>query len=384
MEVYMDNAATTRAYPEVVQLMNKIMEEDYGNPSSLHMKGVEAERYIRRAREILAGILKVEEKELIFTSGGTESNNLAIIGGALANQRAGKHLITTRIEHASVYQPMMFLEQMGFEVTWLPVNAYGLVDLDALREAIRPDTILVSMMCVNNEIGTIEPITDAAAIVKECNPNTLFHVDAIQAYGKFRILPKKMHIDMLSASGHKIHGPKGTGFLYISEKMKIVPIIYGGGHQKGMRSGTDNVPGIAGLGLASKMVYDHLEENDKHMRGLRTYFVRELAKMDQVVVHGPQGEEAAPQIVSAAFVGVRSEVLLHTLEERGIYVSAGSACSTHKRSGSPTLTAIGLPKNQMEATVRFSFCETTTREELDYTLQVLNEVIPMLRRYARH
>ena len=384
MEVYMDNAATTRAYPEVVQLMNKIMEEDYGNPSSLHMKGVEAERYIRRAREILAGILKVEEKELIFTSGGTESNNLAIIGGALANQRAGKHLITTRIEHASVYQPMMFLEQMGFEVTWLPVNAYGLVDLDALREAIRPDTILVSMMCVNNEIGTIEPITDAAAIVKECNPNTLFHVDAIQAYGKFRILPKKMHIDMLSASGHKIHGPKGTGFLYISEKMKIVPIIYGGGQQKGMRSGTDNVPGIAGLGLASKMVYDHLEENDKHMRGLRTYLVRELAKMDQVVVHGPQGEEAAPQIVSAAFVGVRSEVLLHTLEERGIYVSAGSACSTHKRSGSPTLTAIGLPKNQMEATVRFSFCETTTREELDYTLQVLNEVIPMLRRYARH
>ena len=171
---------------------------------------------------------------------------------------------------------------------------------------------------------------------------------------------------------------------YISEKMKIVPIIYGGGQQKGMRSGTDNVPGIAGLGLASKMVYDHLEENDKHMRGLRTYFVRELAKMDQVVVHGPQGEEAAPQIVSAAFVGVRSEVLLHTLEERGIYVSAGSACSTHKRSGSPTLTAIGLPKNQMEATVRFSFCETTTREELDYTLQVLNEVIPMLRRYARH
>ena len=202
--------------------------------------------------------------------------------------------------------------------------------------------------------------------------------------GKFRILPKKMHIDMLSASGHKIHGPKGTGFLYISEKMKIVPIIYGGGQQKGMRSGTDNVPGIAGLGLASKMVYDHLEENVNHMYDLRAYFVGELEKMDQVVVHGSHGEAAAPQIVSAAFVGVRSEVLLHTLEERDIYVSAGSACSTHKRSGSPTLTAIGLPKNQMEATVRFSFCETTTKEELDYTLQVLNEVVPMLRRYARH
>lgn len=269
-------------------------------------------------------------------------------------------------------------------MTRLGVNAKGQISPEELKEAIRPETILVSVMFVNNEIGAVEPIAEIGELIKQVNPKTYFHVDAIQAYGKFRILPKKMHIDMLSASGHKIHGPKGTGFLYISEKMKIVPIIYGGGQQKGMRSGTDNVPGIAGLGLASKMVYDHLEENDKHMRGLRTYFVRELAKMDQVVVHGPQGEEAAPQIVSAAFVGVRSEVLLHTLEERGIYVSAGSACSTHKRSGSPTLTAIGLPKNQMEATVRFSFCETTTREELDYTLQVLNEVIPMLRRYARH
>ena len=247
MEIYMDNAATTRVYPEVVQLMNKIMEEDYGNPSSLHMKGVEAERYIRHAREILAGILKVEEKELIFTSGGTESNNLAIIGGALANQRAGRHLITTRVEHASVYQPMMFLEQMGFEVTWLPVNAYGLADLQALRDAIRPDTILVSMMCVNNEIGTIEPIADAAAIIKECNPSTLFHVDAIQGFGKVVLHPKRIGIDMLSVSGHKIHGPKGTGFLWVRDKVKLQPLILGGGHQKGMRSGTENVPGVAGM-----------------------------------------------------------------------------------------------------------------------------------------
>ena len=384
VEAYLDNSATTRCYEEVKDIVVKTMMDDYGNPSAMHQKGVESERYVKEAAGQIAATLKVQEKEIYFTSGGTESNNWALIGTALANRRQGNHIIISSIEHPAVSAPAEFLESQGFEVTRLGVNAQGQISPEELKEAIRPETILVSVMFVNNEIGAVEPIAEIGELIKQVNPKTYFHVDAIQAYGKFRILPKKMHIDMLSASGHKIHGPKGTGFLYISEKMKIVPIIYGGGQQKGMRSGTDNVPGIAGLGLASKMVYDHLEENDKHMRGLRTYFVRELAKMDQVVVHGPQGEEAAPQIVSAAFVGVRSEVLLHTLEERGIYVSAGSACSTHKRSGSPTLTAIGLPKNQMEATVRFSFCETTTREELDYTLQVLNEVIPMLRRYARH
>ena len=410
MEAYLDNSATTRCYEEVKDIVVKTMMDDYGNPSAMHQKGVESERYVKEAAGQIAATLKVQEKEIYFTSGGTESNNWALIGTALANRRQGNHIIISSIEHPAVSAPAEFLESQGFEVTRLGVNAKGQISPEELKEAIRPETILVSVMFVNNEIGAVEPIAEIGELIKQVNPKTYFHVDAVQAYGKFRILPKKMHIDMLSASGHKIHGPKGTGFLYISEKMKIVPIIYGGGQQKGMRSGTDNisenakvqpqilgggqqagmrsgtdnVPGIAGLGWASKMVYDHLEENDKHMRGLRTYFVRELAKMDQVVVHGPQGEEAAPQIVSAAFVGVRSEVLLHTLEERGIYVSAGSACSTHKRSGSPTLTAIGLPKNQMEATVRFSFCETTTREELDYTLQVLNEVIPMLRRYARH
>ena len=385
MEAYLDNSATTRAYPEVGDLVYKVMCQDYGNPSSMHRKGVDAEHYVKEAKETIAKVLKVNAKDIYFTSGGTESDNLALIGCARANRRAGNHLITTSIEHPAILNTMRYLEEEeGFRVTYLPVDASGRVNLDALKEALCPETILVSVMYVNNEVGTLQPIDEAVKIVKEYNSSILFHSDAVQGFGKYHIYPKRQKIDLLSASGHKIHGPKGTGFLYISEKMKIVPIIYGGGQQKGMRSGTDNVPGIAGLGLASKMVYDHLEENDKHMRGLRTYFVRELAKMDQVVVHGPQGEEAAPQIVSAAFVGVRSEVLLHTLEERGIYVSAGSACSTHKRSGSPTLTAIGLPKNQMEATVRFSFCETTTREELDYTLQVLNEVIPMLRRYARH
>lgn len=384
MEAYLDNSATTRCYEQVKDLVVKTMMEDYGNPSAMHQKGVESEKYVKEAARQIAATLKVQEKEIYFTSGGTESNNWALIGTALANRRQGNHIIISSVEHPAVSAPAEFLESQGFEVTRLGVDASGLVSMEELEAAIRPETILVSVMYVNNEIGAVEPVAQIGERIKQLNPKTYFHVDAIQAYGKFKILPKKMHIDMLSASGHKIHGPKGTGFLYISEKMKIVPIIYGGGQQKGMRSGTDNVPGIAGLGMAAQMVYQNLEENVAHMRELRTYFVEELEKMDQIVVHGPKGEEAAPQIVSAAFVGVRSEVLLHTLEERNIYVSAGSACSTHKRSGSPTLTAIGLPKEQMESTVRFSFCETTTKEELDYTLQVLREVVPMLRRYARH
>ena len=374
MEIYLDNSATTRCYQEVCDIMVKTMREDYGNPSSMHMKGVESEKYIKEASSSIAKTLKVNEKEIYFTSGGTESDNWALIGTALANQRKGKHIITTAIEHPAVSAPCEFLEKQGFTVTKLGVDSQGRISLEELEQAITPETILVSVMYVNNEIGNL---------IKRKNPGTYFHVDAIQAYGKYRIFPKKLKVDMLSVSGHKIHGPKGIGFLYIDEKVKIFPYIYGGGQQKGMRSGTDAVPQVAGLGIAAEKIYGNLEENVNHMRKLRDYFTEELQKIDQVVVHGADGEECAPHIVSVAFVGVRSEVLLHTLEDREIYVSAGSACSTHKRSGSPTLTAIDLPKNQMESTVRFSFCEDTTREELEKTLEVLREVLPMLRRYAR-
>ncbi|MCI5512330.1 MAG: cysteine desulfurase [Eubacterium sp.] len=383
MEIYLDNSATTRCYQEVCEIMVKTMREDYGNPSSMHMKGVESEKYIKEASSSIAKTLKVNEKEIYFTSGGTESDNWALIGTALANQRKGKHIITTAIEHPAVSAPCEFLEKQGFTVTKLGVDSQGRISLEELGQAITPETILVSVMYVNNEIGTVQPIAEIGNLIKRKNPGTYFHVDAIQAYGKYRIFPKKMKVDMLSVSGHKIHGPKGIGFLYIDEKVKIFPYIYGGGQQKGMRSGTDAVPQVAGLGIAAEKIYGNLEENVNHMRKLRDYFTEELQKIDQVVVHGADGEECAPHIVSVAFVGVRSEVLLHTLEDREIYVSAGSACSTHKRSGSPTLTAIDLPKNQMESTVRFSFCEDTTREELEKTLEVLREVLPMLRRYAR-
>ena len=260
MEAYFDNSATTRCSDAAVALMQKVLLEDYGNPSSLHMKGVVAEKYIKAATEQIARTLKVAEKEIVFTSGGTESNNLALIGVALANQRAGKHIITTAIEHASVYNPLIFLEEQGFEVTYLPVDAKGVVSLEALAEALREDTILVSMMHVNNEIGTIEPIEEAAKLIHEKNPKTLVHVDAIQSFGKLRIYPKRMGIDLLSVSGHKIHGPKGVGFLYVKDKTKIKPIIHGGGQQKNMRSGTENVAGIAGLGVAVEELYDNFDE----------------------------------------------------------------------------------------------------------------------------
>ena len=386
MEVYMDNSATTRTFPEVAELMTKIMCEDYGNPSSLHMKGVEAEKYLRYAKETLARILKVEERELLFTSGGTESDNMALIGCALANCRRGNHLITTQIEHPAILQTMRYLETQGYRVTYLPVDPCGRIRLEDLRRAMTPETILVSIMHTNNEIGALQPIEEAGALIKQMNPDTLFHVDAVQGFGKSRIYPKKMHIDLLSVSGHKIHAPKGVGFLYIRDGVKIRPILFGGGQQKGMRSGTDNVPGIAGLGAAAADCYKDFEEKQKKLRALRNYFIEEVEKLPDIQVNGPKEEEkAAPQIVSVSFRGVRSEVLLHALEERGIYVSSGSACSSNKKLPvSAVLKEIHLESDLLDSTLRFSFCNETTKEELDYCLENLKELLPVLRKYARH
>ena len=383
MEAYLDNSATTRCYEEVRDIVVKTMMEDYGNPSSMHLKGVEAEKYVKEAAREIARTLKVQEKEIYFTSGGTESDNWALIGTAMANQRKGKHIITTVFEHAAISAPAAWLEDQGFEVTRVPVDSRGNLSMEELAAAIREDTILVSAMYVNNELGAVLPVEKIGALIKEKNPDTLFHADAIQAYGKYRIFPKKMKIDLLSVSSHKIHGPKGAGFLYIGEKVKIHPLILGGGQQKGMRSGTDNVPGIAGMGEAARIIYEHLEENTSRMRKLKEYFRGELEKIDNVEINGPVAGEGAPHILNASFLGVRSEVLLHALEDQGIYVSAGSACSSHKRTGSPSLGAIGLSPERKESAVRFSFSEFTTKEELDYTLETLKSLLPMLRRYAR-
>lgn len=383
-EIYLDNSATTCAYKEVGDLVAKVMCEDYGNPSSMHMKGVQAEKYIKEAKERLAKILKVQEKEIFFTSGGTESDNLALIGAAKANQRAGKHLIASSIEHPAIINTMRHLEEEGFRITFLPVDKYGRVELEALKEALCEDTILVSIMYVNNEVGSVQPIQEAASIVKAYNKNILFHVDAVQGFGKYQIHPKKLKVDMLSVSGHKIHGPKGIGFLYIDSHVKIKPIVFGGEQQKNVRSGTENVPGIAGLGLAAKMIYANLDENVSRMRELKKHFIEGITQIPETTIHGLYDETSAPHIISVGFAGIRSEVLLHALEEKGIYVSSGSACSSNHPQISGVLKGIGAKQEFLDATLRFSMSEFTTLEEIDDTLETLYNIVPMLRRYRRH
>ncbi|MCR5628049.1 MAG: cysteine desulfurase [Eubacterium sp.] len=394
MECYLDNSATTLPYKEVVDIMNEVLTKDYGNPSSMHLKGVDAEKYVNEARSTIAKTLKVQDKEIVFTSGGSESNNLAIIGSAVAKKREGNHIITTSIEHPSVLAPMQFLEKNGFEVTYLPVNGDGVIDVNDLKDALRKDTILVSTMHVNNEVGSIQPIEEVASVIRDFEKelhkydayksrSITYHVDAIQSYGKLVINPKKIGIDLLSVSGHKINGPKGIGFLYIKDKIKLSPIIFGGGQQKGMRSGTENVPGIAGLSVASKKTYDELDKTNANMYELKDYLIDKLLELPDVYVNSKKGTEGAPHVVSASFAGIRSEVMLHTLEDKGIFVSAGSACSSNKPAPSKTLTEMGLKKNLIESTVRFSLGHYNTKDEIDYALEEISNVLTMLRKYIR-
>ena len=383
MEAYLDNSATTRVFPQVQQLMIETMDDQYGNPSSLHSRGMAAEEYVTRAAQQIADTLKVDRKEIIFTSGGTESNNMALMGSAFAAKRRGNHIITTQIEHASVSGPLKFLQEQGFVVTCLSVDREGHISLEELQEALCEETILVSLMYVNNEIGAVEPIAEAAKLVKAYNPQILIHVDAIQAYGKYVIRPKRLHIDLMSVSGHKIHGPKGGGFLYLNEKVRIQPLVYGGGQQKGMRSGTENVPGIAGMGLAARMMYEHHEEQIERLYQLRERLIKGMSEIEGVTLNGSLDRTNAPHIVSASFAGIRSEVLLHSLEAKGIYVSAGSACASNKPAVSATLTAIGVDQALLDSTLRFSFGHFNTEEQIDYTIEVLQEVLPRLRKYTR-
>ena len=386
MEAYLDNAATTRVFPEVCDIMLQVMEKDFGNPSSRHTKGIEAEGYITKAVQQIAGTLKCQPKEIILTSGGTESNNMALIGTALANQRAGKHVITTRIEHASIHEPFGRLEQMGYEAQYLPVDQNGHVQPEVLEEAVREDTLLVSVMMVNNEMGAVEDIKRLAAVAKQKNPNVIFHVDAIQAYGKYKIVPKRLGIDLMSVSGHKIHGPKGSGFLYVRDGVKISPIILGGGQQRGMRSGTENVPAIAGLGEAVRLIYQQHSEKVECLYVLKQRLMDGLTAMEGVTINGINGlslTETAPHIVSASFDGIKSEVMLHALAQEGVYVSSGSACSSNHPDLSGTLKAIGVEDRLLDSTLRFSFSVLSTEEEVDHAMEAVAKVLPQLRRFVK-
>ena len=383
MQVYLDNAASTRVSKPVIELMNKAMDEDYANPSAKHLKGMEAEKYLKEAAIKIAKTMKVSEKEIVFTSGGTESNNMALIGAAMARQRYGKHIISTAIEHSAVHQVLVHLADLGFEYSILKVDEKGQISLEELKSLLRADTILVSVMYVNNEIGAVQDIKAIADIVHGYNKDIYMHTDAIQAYGKFKIFPKKEGIDLLSVSAHKLHGPKGSGFLYIDERVNIKPIIYGGGQQRGLRSGTLNIPGIAGLGEAAKEAYEDFDKEVEYICGLRDYLIDEIKKLNDegIKLNSEKGVKFAPHVLSISISGVRAEVLLHAMEERGIYIASGSACSSNHPGLSGTLKGIGLKEEFLSSTVRVSFSKYNNKEELDFFLANLKELIPQLRRY---
>ncbi|AZR74488.1 cysteine desulfurase [Anoxybacter fermentans] len=384
--VYLDNSATTRVAPEVIDAMVKMMEKDYGNPSSLHRMGITVEKKINKAREQIAKILGVKPKEIIFTSGGTEANNLAIRGVVYQYNKRGRHLITTRIEHPSVLNTFQRLEEEGFEVTYLPVDREGFISIEELKSAITPETILVSIMHVNNEIGTIQPIQKMGEVIKEINPRTIFHVDAVQSFGKLSLNPIQMKVDLLTISGHKIHGPKGIGALYCNEKINLKPLVEGGGQEWNIRSGTENVPGIIGLGLASQLIVKEREANVERLKDLKGWFLKELKKLiPDVKINGPESVEdikegkSAPYIINLSFPGLKGEVLLHALEDFNIYVSTGSACHSRKSAPSHVLQAIGLNQRELESAIRISLSFHTQKEELEYLLEHLPDLVVELR-----
>ncbi len=376
MEVYFDNSSTTKPYDEVCALMFDIMKNDYGNPSSLHRLGIDAEHIIKTAKTRCAEALKGELGEIFFTSGGTESDNLAILGAAAANR--GRHMITTPIEHPAVLNTAKELKNRGYDVEYVPVDKDGSVDLEAFEKMLRPDTFLVSAMTVNNEIGTVEPISEMAKIYKEKNPKGIFHTDAVQAFGKVAIDVRSLPVDMVTVSGHKIHGPKGVGALYVRKGTKINPVIFGGGQQGNLRSGTENVSGIAGLGLAAEISNRDLEAKAEKMGILRERLKEGILKLGDVRINTP--ERCAPHILNVSFGGIKSEVLLHSLEGENIFVSSGSACSSRKKEPDYVLLEIGVPSDFMEGSIRFSLSEFSTAEETDKVIDALNRIVPRLRR----
>ena len=382
--IYFDNAATTRAADEVAERVRYMLLENFGNPSAQSMMGVRAENELNDARKIMAKSINALPEEIYFTSGGTEDDNWAIFGTAEGYKRSGKHMITTSIEHPAVSEPMERLRQKGWEVTVLDVDKNGYIDLDALRDSIREDTVLVSIILVNNEVGTIQDVAAVGKLIKEKNPNTLFHVDAVQAFGKYPIDVRKMNIDMLSMSGHKIHGPKGVGFFYMKKGLKVRPIIYGGGQERGQRSATENTPGIAGLAKAVELAMENMDaSHEKVMEVKRTLAEGILRDIPKTHINGPSIEEASPYVLNVSFNGLRSEVLLHSLEESEIYVSAGSACSSKKKGGSHVLRSLGLSEERIEGAIRFSFCRYNTVDEAEACLEILKEKTAFLRKYMR-
>ncbi len=380
MEVYLDNSSTTRMYDECIDEISGAMRENYGNPSSLHRKGIEAEKLIRYAKEAISDTLRVSPNEIYFTSGGTEADNFALRGVCKANR--GNHILTTAVEHPAVLSTLEYMASVGYKVEKIPVDKTGAVDLNAYRKMLRHDTVLVTAMFVNNETGTIQPILQMSKMLKGVNPKGVFHVDAVQAYGKFPFTATQTGADLISLSSHKIHGPKGVGALYVKNGTKILPIIFGGGQQNNVRPGTENVHGIYGFGIASRLCHNKISEKEERMRALRKRLEKGiLDNIEDVKVNTP--ENSAPHILNVSFGGTKSEVILHSLEIEGIYVSSGSACSSHKKGPSYVLSSMGLDRNLIDGTIRFSLSEFTTAEEIDYTVACLTKIVSRVRKLMK-
>lgn len=377
MEIYFDNSATTKPYEEVSAAVFDTMKNNYGNPSSLHNRGIEAERAVKQAKENVAAALKADPSEILFTSGGTESDNIAILGAAKASR--GRHVITTAIEHPAVLNTVAELENRGYAVDYVPVDSNGKVIMSRYKKLLRRDTILVTAMLVNNEIGTIEPVAEMSKLLKSVNPHAAFHVDAVQGFGKIPFTAESLGADLISVSSHKIHGPKGMGALYIRKGTHIKPIIYGGGQQQGLRSGTENVPGIVGFGLASKIAVSDLNNKAARMERLKLRLKNGIKNnIDNIMINTPDNN--APHILNISFGGVKSEVVLHSLEMQDIFVSSGSACSSHKKEPSYVLTEIGVPRKMIDGSIRFSLSEFNTEADVDTTIEALKNIIPRLRK----
>jgi len=384
-EIYLDNAATTKPFKQVVDVMVDCLVNKYGNPSSLHRKGIEAENILKESRNMVAEVLKVQPGEILFTSGGTESNNTAIRGIARSYSNRGRHIISSVIEHPSVYNTLEDLQKDGFSITYLDVDANGLIDLQQLKESIRKDTILVTIMGVNNEIGTIQPLGKIGRLIKDANPLTFFHTDCVQAFMKIPLNPEAMKIDLLSISGHKFHGPKGVGVLYFRKGINLRPWQTGGSQEYGLRSGTENIPVIGGLGKAVEIYSRNFKDYSDKMASLKQRLREGLeSRIDDIRFNSPDGEnESAPHILSVSFRGVRGEVLVHSLERHDIYISTRSACSSRQAKASNVLTSIGLTSDEIEGTVRIGLSSLNTREEIDKVIDVLPREVENLRKLFR-
>lgn len=382
--IYLDNCSTTRPRKEVIETVNNCMLYDFGNPSSLHKLGLNAEKILNNARENIASFLCCRDNEIYFTSGGTESNNIVLQGAIKAKKRNGKHIITTKLEHPSVLNVIKTYEKEGYEVTYLSNDEYGRINISELEESIREDTILISIIHINNEIGTVQDIKRISKIIKTKNPNIHFHVDGVQSFGKLNISVKDLGMDSFSFSAHKIHGPKGIGGLYLREKSRIEPIIFGGNQEKSLRSGTENIPAIAGFSKAVDITRTNLSKEQAEVESIKTKFADYFLKnISDVKINSPLDETGSSYILSVSFKDVRGEVLLHMLEDEDIYISTGSACSSKSNKKSHVLKAIGLNDNFIEGTIRLCFSYENIYDDIDFALEKINKFVKDIRKITR-